>query len=347
MPEFNIKKFLSEKTAQIKSGYLAKIKLPHGRQLLSKLMSFIGSWWRVLLVALTAFIFLYYPLGGLWIHNLDKTTDYEIDIKNRQQSSTVEMAAFLIDREINDKMWTPNLPFFFPSFFLDNMPNFQLGIMKAVSNITFAMSKKLDTPITGGTEEAHLKTAAKLLKYDGHIWMFSPANSFTPVPSAHSQYRKARKQLIKFNQQLNTGDLPFYRNTSDLMYFLTRINKDLNTSLEELDAQIREENNSWTDFKADDVFYYNQGKAYAYYLLLKAMGNDYKEILVDKNVYLLWTRSLKALEDAAKLDALYIRNAELNSLTAPNHLQYLAYFIIKAKDINQDIITVLSGNTTK
>ncbi len=346
MSEFSLKKFLSEKASYLKSR-LKGVKALQMRQLLSKTMVFIGSWWRVLLVSLIAFICLYYPLGGLWLQNIDKTTDYEINIKNPQQSSAVEMASFIINREVNEKMWTPNLPFFFPTFFLDNMPEFQLGIIKATSNVVSAMARRLDTPIVSEADEPHLKTAGKLLKYDGHIWMFSPTNSFTPVPSAHSQYRKARKQLIKFNQQLNAGSIPFYRNPTDLAYILTRINKDLNTSVEKLDSQIREESGSWTDFKADNVFYYNQGKAYAYYLLLKALGNDYKDILVDKDAYLLWTRSLKALEDASKLDSLYIRNAQLNSMAAPNHLQYLAYFMIRSKDANQDIITALSGSETK
>lgn len=346
MPKFDLKKFLSEKASHFKSR-LERVKMLPMQQLLSQAMVFIGSWWRVLLVSFIAFVCLYYPLGGLWLHNIDKTTDYEINIKNPQQSSAVEMASFIINREVNEKMWTPNLPFFFPTFFLDNMPEFQLGVIKATSNVVSAMAKRLDSPIVGTTDEPHLKAAGKLLKYDGHIWMFSSSNSFTPVPSAHSQYRKARKQLIKFNRQLNAGSIPVYHAPADLAYFLKRINKDLNISVEKLDSQIREESNSWTDLKADNVFYYNQGKAYAYYLLLKALGNDYKNILVEKDAYLLWTRSLKALEDASKLDSWYIRNAKLNSMIAPNHLQYLAYYIIKSKDANQDIITALSGKETK
>ena len=75
--------------------------------------------------------------------------------------------------------------------------------------------------------------------------------------------------------------------------------------------------------------------------MLKAIGHDYKDILVEKNVYILWTKTLKALEDASKIDAFSIRNAELNSLTAPNHLVYLAYYMEKAQNINQDIIQAL------
>lgn len=342
MSDFDVKKYINKQITRLKSINWAGNVRPKISAFFSTILVFLSSWWQVLLLSLTAFICLYYPLGALWINNIDKNTDYEISIKNPEQSSTVETAAFLINREINDKMWTPNLPFFFPSYFLDNMPNFQMGIIKSISTLTSAMSNKLDSSIINVEDEPHLKKAAKLLKYNGRIWMFSPENSFSPAPSAHSQYRKARKQLIKFNKSLNSGQQTFYRNPADLAYFLKKINKDLSLSLENIDTQVREERSEWTDFKADDVFYYNQGKAYAYYLLLKALGNDYKEILVQKNAYALWIKSIKALEDASKLDAVFIRNAELNSLVAPNHLQYLAYDIIKAIAANKNIIEALT-----
>ena len=46
------------------------------------------------------------------------------------------------------------------------------------------------------------------------------------------------------------------------------------------------------DTKADDVFYYGQGKAYAYYLLFKALGHDYKNIIVKKDAYGIWKWNL-------------------------------------------------------
>lgn len=321
-------------------------KLPHfSWQDLSlcfgKACLFITSWWHVLLLSLLAFVFLYYPLGSLIINKVDKTTDYEINKTVPQQSATVEMMSFLINREVNQNLWTPNLPFFFPSYMLDNMPSFQLGMISGISTVANTMSNRLDSAISQGNEELHLKNAAKLLKYDGRIWMFSAHNNFSPVPSAHSQYRKARKQLMKFNQDLSSGQTAFYKSPADLSYFLSKINKDLYRSLGKLESQIREENTSFTDFKADNVFYYNQGKLYAYYLLLKALGVDYKDIIVEKSAYQLWTTSIKAAEDGSILDSFYIRNGEQSSLTAPNHLQYLAYYILKTIDINKKIIDKL------
>lgn len=302
---------------------------------------FISSWWHLLLAGFFLFLCLYYPLGAWITNNLDRNTDYEINTANIKQSAGVEMASFIINREVNDKLWTANVPFFFPSYFLDNMPNFQLGLMNATSNVVSSLSKRIDSPIINHEETSVLQKAAELLKYDGKIWMFSPSNRFTPVPSANTQYRKARKNLIAFNQALNSDEIIFYRRPEDLAFILKRINANLKKSLEALDNQVREESTGWTDFKADDIFYYNQGKAYGYYLLLKAIGHDYKDILVEKNVYILWTKTLKALEDAANLEAFSIRNAELNSLTAPNHLVYLAYYMEKAQNNNKDIIQAL------
>lgn len=337
----NLKNFIIKQKDWLKQINWKNFHFSRIKTSMAHIFSFISSWWHVLLAGIILFICLYYPLGGWITHNIDRNTNYEINTTNTKQSAGVEMAAFIINREVNDKLWTANVPFFFPSYFLDNMPNFQLGMINATSNIVTSLSKRIDAPIIDQGHTSALKEAAQLLQYDGKIWMFSPNNRFSPVPSANTQYRKARKNLIAFNQTLNEDKIIFYRRSDDLAYLLKRVNFSLKKSIENIDNQIREENTSWFDFKADDIFYYNQGKAYAFYLMLKALGHDYKDILVEKNVYVLWTKSLKAMEDAAKIDSFYIRNAELNSLTAPNHLLYLAYYMEKAQSLNKDIIKAL------
>ena len=323
------------KTIDWKSWHLPKINFKF-----DKIFNFISSWWHILLAGFILFLCLYYPLGGWLTNNIDRTTTYEINTNNTKQSAGIEMASFIINREVNEKIWTPNLPFFFPAYILDNMPNFQLGMINATSDVVNSLSRRIDSPIINQEQNSFLQEAAELLRYDGKIWMFSAENKF--APSANTQYRKARKQLISYNRALNHDEQIFYRRTEDLTYILKKMNQNLRKSVNELDEHIREENTSWSDFKADDIFYYNQGKVYAYYLLLKALGQDYKEILIKKNIYLPWTKMLKAMEMASELDSVYIRNAEPNSLTAPNHLLYLAYYIEKAQNINKSIIRTLN-----
>ncbi len=302
----------------------------------NRLMSFLASWWKLLLTALAALIFLYYPLGGWMVHHIDTTTDYEINT-SPDQSAAVEMMSFLVKREVSDKMWTPNLPFIFPSWFLDNMPNFQLGMMSAISKTATALSKRIDKPIAAETDQP-LHAAAELLRYPGTIWMFSPANKLTPVPSAGNQYKKARKQLIAYNRGLREGSIPFYKSPADLRYFVGRMTADLRSSNAKLETAVRENSSGWIDLRADDVFYYQKGKLYGYFLLFKALGRDYKDILVAADIYQPWTGMLNALEQGALLDPAIVRNGALGSVTAPNHLSEIGWFTLKAADIGHNIV---------
>ena len=305
----------------------------------NKLLSFLASWWKLLLAFLAAVIFLYYPLGGWLIHNIDTSSDYEINTPP-DQSATVEMMSFLVKREVSDKMWTPNLPFIFPSFFLDNMPNFQLGLMSAVSQTATSLSKRIDKPIAAETDQP-LHLAAELLRYPGTVWMFSPSNKLTPVPSAGNQYKKARKQLISFNRDLRNGSIPFYKSPADLRYFMDRMISDLRSSNSRLEAAVRENSTGWIDLRADDVFYFQKGKLYGYLLLFKALGHDYKDILVNADIYQPWTAMLNALEQGVLLDPAIVRNGALGSVVSPNHLSEIGWFTLKAADIGHNIVQKL------
>lgn len=343
MPQLQIKKFILKLFEQLQKHHYADkfIVKP-----LKKILQFLSSWWQILILSIFAFLFLYYPIGGLIVNNIDDNTQYEINSSENGQSATFEMMSFLIRRETKDKIWTPSLPFFFPSYFLDNMPNFQLGMMSSIRNVASTMSKSLQKTIKTG-EESHLKEAATLLKYPGTIWMFSPQNKLVPVPSATTQYNRARKQLIAYNQQLREGSEVFYKSPYDLARILKQINKDMLHSNDIIASHIRENSTNWFDAKADNIYYYQKGKLYGYYLLLKALGSDYKDIIVSQDLYNSWTLLLKSLENASKINPLIIRNATLDSSFSPNHLSYIAYYTLKAASINQTIIRRLETPATK
>ena len=306
-------------------------------RLLQSLITFLRSWWRLLIIAFAAFVILYYPLGGCLTQNIDTSVNYEITPVLPEQSATVETMAFLINREVNDHLWTPNLPFFFPAYFLDNMPSFQSGIIKSTGTMASAFARRLSPGVISSAEDVSLQNAAKLLKYPGNIWMFAPGSTLKPAPSSSKQYRKARRQLLNYNAAVAEKQLTFSRSAQDLEYFLLQIAVSLSRSTAEIENQIREHSSSWLDTKADNIFFYNQGKSYAWYLLIKALGNDYKNIIVETGEYENWTRLLKALEEASSLSPFLIRNAELNDSLAPNHLSYLGFYLQKAENITRQI----------
>ena len=322
------------------TGLIKNRQLPQWRPG-NALTAFIKSWWHVLTIGILAFAFLYYPLGSWLIHHIDKTTDYEITRTPTKQSATIETAAFLINREVNDKLWTPNLPFFYPSFFLDDMPNFQLGIIDSLAVSVSAMAHRLPVTTETGTT-SHLQKAAELLNYPGTVWMFSPDNKLLPAPSSTRQYREARRQLIKYNKALADGSAVFHPNADDLVYILERISRSLQHAEKSLSAHIREHSTDWYDTKADNIFYLNQGKAYGYYLMLKALGTDYQTLIVDNGQYENWTKLLGALREAVELSPSLVRNAELDSIFAPNHLNSLGFYILKAQNIIYQINAALA-----
>ncbi|MBQ8464876.1 MAG: DUF2333 family protein [Alphaproteobacteria bacterium] len=288
---------------------------------------------NVIVISITGFLLLYYPLGALLTDKIDRNTDIEINATGTPQSQTVDMISYLINQEVNEKIWTPNLPFFFPAAILDNMPNYQLGMIDGISKFTTAFEKKVDSKIHDKENTSHLYKAGVLLRYPGTIWMFSPTNKIKPVPSASSQYRRAKRALSKYNQSLISGKNTFYKSPQDLSFILQKSALNLAQSCNQLTASIRENSSNLFDFKADDVFYYNQGKVYAYYMLIKALGYDYKNVIVDYNLYPKWISLVKSLEKACKIQPAIVRNGQLNSSFSPNHLAYLNLYILKAQSL--------------
>lgn len=329
MPHPNLKSYLFAAYTKIRGWFVSGI-IP----LSTKLKNFCTSWWKIMLLIFSGFFILYYGLGGWSVNKIDTDTDYEINTP-ANQSATIEIMSFLINREVRENMWTPNLPFVFPSYFLDNMPNFQLGLFSALQNTSKAMARRLDKTVAS-SDDRPLKTAAEYLSYPGTIWMFSPQNKLVPVPSAGSQYRKARKQLINYNQSLRDGSDVFYKSPQDLAYILQQIAKDLWRSSGVLEEHIQEHSSDWFDFQSDNLFYHQQGKLYGYYLLIKALCFDYKNIIVASDVYAPLTNMLKALENAAHLSPTIVYNGTIAS--SANSLLALNYYTVKADVIAESII---------
>ena len=105
----------------------------------------------------------------------------------------------------------------------------------------------------------------------------------------------------------------------------------LKKSEQDLAVQVREYSSAFWDMKADDVFFFVQGQAYGFLLMMKALAVDYREQIVDLGLHEEWTHLLKALENGVLISPLWVRNAEENSSFAPNHLDYLRLYLLKAQ----------------
>ncbi len=305
----------------------------------------ITSWWQIIVLSLFGVIFLYYPIGGLIIHNIDTSSTYKPKISDGRMGA-IDVISYLINREVHYKLWTPNLPFLFPSYFLDNMPSFQQGIMSAVAQSSKAIEAM---SFVGNNKEAKVDIieGVELLQYPGNVWLVSPQNSLLPAPSSNTQYKKGRKKLNNFNRALARGKIDIDRSSQNLVLALMIVKKDINKAVLNTEKYVREKSGNFVDFGADEEFYFNKGKFYAYSQILKALGGDFKNVLIKYDVYQQWTSILKLLEQAAEMNPLIVRNGEVGSIMVPNHLLMLNYFASMAVNRINLVIGKLDKKTDK
>ncbi len=294
------------------------------------------SWPKAFAGVIVLLLALYYPLGGSLMEKIDKNTAYEAAVVSEDQSAAVETMAFLINREVNDHIWSANLPLFLPAY--------QNGIVGALSKTASVIAKETECTDDGRAKHA-AATAAELLKYPGNVWLFAADNKLKIAPSSASQYRKARKQLRDFNRLLPDGECRWEKSAANLRRFVTTVQKDLQRSVGRLEVQVAEHSSDWVDTGADDLFYFNQGKAYGYLMIMKAWGRDFKQVLLDSGQYENWTRVMRALENGVELSPAVVRNGELDSGFAANHLVSLGYYMLRAASLLDKIGDATKGVT--
>ena len=221
---------------------------------------------------------------------------------------------------------------------LDNMPNFQLGMFDALSDVGYSFRNAFPT-------DSKMKDISELLSYDGRIWMFSPENKINPVSSANKMYREARKNLKAFNVALADGTETFGQRPADLAFILKKAGQNIAKSVSDLEKHINENKGRYTDLHSDEIFYYTQGKFYGYYLLLNAVGQDYRNLITSSELYAKWTLMTKTLADASGLHPLVVRNGSMDSLFSPNHLNAIAFYGLKTDMVIQEVIRRLEIST--
>ena len=304
---------------------------------------FIAQWWHRILLIFVIFIALYYPVGGALISNIDDNINYRIEENVISGGSmTVAAVASLVDREVNEKTWTANLPIIFPSYFLDNMPNFQMGIISSLSRFTTELAEQIGRTRGGSMIDADLEKASGLLKYSGKIWFIDSSTSFMPTASSNKQYRAAREKLLDYNERLANGEAVFEIRVDNLIIVLDRISKDLGSMSAEIDNQVEIGSNKFIDLKADDVFYNVKGKIYGYTIMLRYLGSDFKTIIEDKNLNNLWFEMIESLEKAAVFKPRVIMNGKPDDMFIASHLSVQGFYLLRARTKIQEVANVLT-----
>lgn len=306
-----------------------------------------ASWftWRRsgrLAAVVAVFLVLYYPVGMALMHTIDDDPGFSADADiPAGRSRAVALAAALVDREIDVHPWTANDPFFLPTAALDNMPNFQQGIVAGLARFAVETRDQLGRTRGSSQVDKDLERAASLLQYSGKVWVWDPSVSLWPTATSEAQYTAAAEALRRYNDRLEKGQAVFDRRADNLIATMERIAADLGSASAVIDQRVAEGAPILFDFVSDDVFYRNKGLLYAYYLLLRELGRDYGELLAERRLDGPWQQMIHSFEEAATLQPIVVINGDPQSQILPSHLASQGFYLLRARVQAREVENIL------
>ncbi len=261
-----------------------------------------------------------------------------------------ETVAKLIENELNSSGgWIPNDIPLFPTWFLDNRPNFQLGVLEVTRYSTRVLRDNLSRQRTTDKIDIDCNGAFTSFSNDPFKWL---------IPSAESKYRKGVEEIRKYEQRLKNGDASLYPRSDNLIQLLEQyasllggVNTRLLNASRENDtlsavgpAGGQHEKNRlmltsvpWT--KIDDNFYYAQGVGYALYHMFKAIKTDFAAVIKDKNAEIIIGEIIASLKESS-FEPLIVTNGSKEGIFA-NHSNNLRVFLDDARQKTSSLMRML------
>jgi hypothetical protein len=244
-----------------------------------------------------------------------------------------------------------------PWVFLDNVPNWEFGVLIQVRDLARAMRNDFSRSQTQSTEDIDLSEAEPLFNYDNQRWF---------PPDTEGRYAKANEALERYLTKLSSPKEPeaqFYARADNLADWLAIVEKRLGSLSQRLSASVgqvrlntdlsgdpeaRQSTVSpdivmvktpWTQI--DDVFYESRGTAWALVNILHAMEVDFEDILRKKNATISFRQIIRELESTQEpLNSPMVLNGSQFGLFA-NHSLIMANYIARANAAIIDLRSLL------
>jgi hypothetical protein len=328
----------------VRRGWWSRLRHPFGGRGTPRAAGRRG-WGRTILWGVSGLIVLfvlYMAVGAFVVHDIDDDPDFAATAPVAGGSKAVDVATALIERETGGThRWTASDPVFLPGWALDNMPNYQQGIIYALSRFTAEMGDQIGRSRGSSQMDPDLDRATGLLRYPGTIWLFDLSTSWAPTASSESQYRAAARALRSYNERVAAGTAPFERRADNLLQTVDRVAADLGSQSAFLADHIEQSRGWWIDTEADDKFYATKGRLYAYYLVLRALGQDFDGVLTQSGATKIWAEMIDNLREAAELQPLVVMNGRPDAMFQPNHLAAQGFFLLRARTQMRELSNVL------
>ena len=186
-----------------------------------------------------------------------------------------------------------------PGLWMDNMPNWEFGVLVQLRDLSRAMRKDISRSQSQSAEDTDLIIAEPQFHFDSGSWA---------IPSTEREYRRGINALKRYLDRLSHPEQPnaqFFARADNLNNWLA----DLETRLGSLSRTLSEsvgkasvsealanlnpddplaEETGGDDVKTpwtqiDNVFYEARGSAWALLHIFKAIEVDFRKVLQDKN----------------------------------------------------------------
>ncbi len=244
-----------------------------------------------------------------------------------------------------------------PWIFLDNVPNWEFGVLTLVRDLARVMRNDFSRSQTQSTEDPDLAEAEPLFNYDSERWF---------PPDTEGRYRKAVQATERYLVRLSSPTSPeaqFFARADNLTDWLAIVEKRLGSLSQRLSASVgqvrlntdlsddpdarqstaspdlQEVKTPW--IQIDDVFYESRGYAWALVHVLNAMEVDFEDVLRKKNALVSFRQIIRELEATQEpLHSPMVLNGNQFGLFA-NHSLILANYIARANAAIIDLRNLL------
>src|SRR5690554_4598830 len=245
-----------------------------------------------------------------------------------------------------------------PGLWMDNMPNWEFGVLVQLRDLSRAMRKDISRSQSQSAEDTDLIIAEPQFHFDSGSWA---------IPSTEREYRRGINALKRYLNRLSDpaqADAQFFARADNLNNWLA----DLETRLGSLSRTLSESvgkasvsdavanlnpddplaeetggedvKTSWT--KLDDVFYEARGSAWALLHIFRAVEVDFRKVLQDKNAMASVKQIIIELEGTqASMWSPVILNGSGFGVLA-NHSLTMAAYLSRANAAISDMRDLLS-----
>lgn len=245
-----------------------------------------------------------------------------------------------------------------PGVWLDNMPNWEFGVLVQVRDLSRAMREVYSRSQSQSTEDPDLALAEPRFNFNSNSWI---------LPSSESQYRDGLDYTRKYFRRLSDVNAPnaqFYARADNLRYWLSTVDSRLGSLSQRLSASVGKRRinidlageegatqstnaprellvqTPWSEI--DDVFYEARGTAWALIQFMKAAEVDFADVLAKKNAQVSLEQIVRELEGTQAMvwSPMILNGTGFGVVT--NHSLVMASYISRANAAIVDLRDLLS-----